>query len=196
MRPARQQNRRANLFDDLFVIAGADLVTLRNGVFVAARPDGTGFVVTYYQDISYSLPAWKDPNPFKMDVYARVLGWQSGAISSVFLVPDTQAHGYYGYQGNPAVAVKSDGSFVITWESSWAGAGSFPPQSDPGMGIYARQFTATGTALGLDFHVNTTQDNDQSRPAIAMNGAGHFLIGWEGLDNTNNVDVYGQVYDF
>ena len=28
-----------------------------------------------------------------------------------------------------------------------------------------------------------------------MDGTGRFVIGWQGVDGSNNGDVYGQVYD-
>jgi hypothetical protein len=157
---------------------------------VAARRDGSGFVVVYDQERLYGLPPSKDPDPFKANVYAVMFGWPGGASSPVQV--NTY---YYGTQANPSVAMDAYGNFVVTWESAWAGAGRFPPQSDPGVGIYARSFNAYGVGLGSDFHVNTTQDNDQTMPAIAMDDSGHFVIVWQSVNGTGNYDIFGQRYD-
>jgi hypothetical protein len=84
------------------------------------------------------------------------------------------------------------GNFTVVWESSWAGAGAHPPQSDPGVGIYGRAFDAYGNALGVDFHVNTTQTGDQTAPAIA---SGEFVVAWQGPGPAGNTNIFGQRFD-
>ncbi|HBO43965.1 MAG TPA: hypothetical protein DD670_08545, partial [Planctomycetaceae bacterium] len=90
-----------------------------------------------------------------------------------------------------AVAMDSDGDFVITWTSYTAGTNN-PSISD----IYARRFSPTaykespdfvtvdGTdvycvaPLGNAFQVNTVTNGLQDQPAIGMDYDGNFTIAW------------------
>jgi len=93
-----------------------------------------------------------------------------------------------GSYGN-AVAVDAAGNFVVTYTT--------PDGS--GTGIAARRFDGSGNPLGGEFRVNTTTYANQSNSAVAMDGAGDFVIVW--LDNyndtktSNGCGVYGQRYN-
>jgi len=77
-----------------------------------------------------------------------------------------------GHQGNPAVCVASDGSFVVAWESAG--------QDGDGYGVYARMFDSSGSPIGSEFRVNDGTDGDQRYPEIGMNSDGEFDIVWQG----------------
>jgi len=65
------------------------------------------------------------------------------------------------------VAVDDGGNFVVVWNQ--------------GDDIYMRRFLADGTAIDAgDVRVNTTSSNVQQNASINMNGAGDFVIAWEG----------------
>ncbi|MBN2182652.1 MAG: hypothetical protein JW715_12130 [Sedimentisphaerales bacterium] len=89
----------------------------------------------------------------------------------------------------PAIAMDQTGCFVVTWDG------------DPNLAslddIHARLFDPNGTALGEQFIVNTTLEQAQQNPRIAMNDFGEFVIVWESMSdpNVNERDVFGQRFD-
>lgn len=91
-------------------------------------------------------------------------------------------------QSHPAIAMDRDGDFVITWES-------LGQDGDLG-GIYARRYSHTGTPQGGEIPVNSYTTGYQSSPAVAMDGAGNFLIAWvsNGQDGDSS-GIYAQRYD-
>src|SRR5690606_36401463 len=52
------------------------------------------------------------------------------------------------FQRRPAVAMDSDGDFVVTWTSTY--------QDGSGYGVYGQRYDMNGNALGGEFRVNTT----------------------------------------
>jgi len=68
----------------------------------------------------------------------------------------------------PRVAMASDGSFVVVWESAIQGSYE----------IRARRYAADGVALGGEIPINTVTASSQRAPAIAMAQAGDFVVVW------------------
>jgi hypothetical protein len=81
------------------------------------------------------------------------------------------------------------GEFVVTWASEG--------QDGDGWGVYAQRFDAAGTRLGDEFRVNSTTDDDQTNPSVAMNDRGEFVVSWSsyGQDARNSWGVYAQRFD-
>lgn len=93
-------------------------------------------------------------------------------------------------QSEPAIAMDSDGDFVITWQSD-------DNQDGFAHGVFAQRYNHAGAAQGSEFQVNTYTYNTQYRPAIAINNDGTFLIIWESVGQVNgglNGDIYAQSY--
>jgi predicted Zn-dependent protease len=88
----------------------------------------------------------------------------------------------------PSVAMASDGSFVVAWQSH--------NQDGNGWGIYAQRYDANGNPLGSEFRVNTYTNNDQIAPSVAVAPDGAFVISWQsnGQDGSG-WGVYAQRYD-
>jgi hypothetical protein len=94
----------------------------------------------------------------------------------------------------PSVAMDDNGNFVVAWASYAQEAGSFSSY-----GIYAQRYNAAGTAQGGEFHVNIFTSNGQSRPSVAMDAAGNFLVTWqsfiqEGVVFGTGYGIYGRRY--
>ena len=66
-----------------------------------------------------------------------------------------------------SVAALNDGGFVVTW-SSWVQDGS-------DFGIYGQRFDAAGSAVGIEFQINTTTSGEQQSSFI---GALETAVGW------------------
>ncbi len=88
-------------------------------------------------------------------------------------------------QGDPVAAMDHAGNFVVVWTSA--------AQDGSGLGIFAQQFRANGSADGGEFRVNTRTRGDQHRPAVAMNRSGAFVVVWEseGQDGSRG-GIFGQ----
>jgi len=87
-----------------------------------------------------------------------------------------------GAQVNPAVAGNANGAFVVAWIT-----GVYPISN-----VYARRFDANGAPVGGDFRVNTYSTGLQYAPAVAMNGAGDFVVTW--ADASVQRQVWAQRY--
>ena len=75
-----------------------------------------------------------------------------------------------GYQGEPDIAMDTQGNFVIVWQS-W-------DQDGDGFGIFARKYSREGNPQGSPFQVNKTAVDDQMHPSVAMDGEGNFSVVW------------------
>lgn len=115
-------------------------------------------------------------------IYARVFNAAGTAVTGEFRVNQFTTN----QQQEPAVALDADGDFVIAWESYGQDGSRF--------GVYARRFTANGTAVGSEFRVNTTTSDEQRTPAVSMNAAGDFVVLWSSLEDAGTYGIYGQRY--
>jgi hypothetical protein len=73
-----------------------------------------------------------------------------------------------GGQFRSSVATTDD-DFVIVWDGF--------DQDGSGLGVFARRFASTGSAIGTDFQVNTGTFNTQGYNAIAFTN-GDFIVLW------------------
>jgi hypothetical protein len=99
-----------------------------------------------------------------------------------------------GSQIDPSVAIAANGAvagnFVVVW-TSLVGA-----QYE----IVGQMFSANKTPIGTEFIVSATA-NVASRPEVAMDAQGDFVVVWSGAGpdtnaTTNTSDVFARVYDF
>ncbi len=97
------------------------------------------------------------------------------------------------YQTHPMAAMDGTGNFVIVWSSY--------NQDNPGgndYGIYAQRYTSTGATSGTEFNVNTYTTDSQSRPSVAMDNTGNFVIAWKSKTqddgSPSDYGIYAQRY--
>jgi hypothetical protein len=90
-------------------------------------------------------------------------------------------------QNAAAVATAPDGRFVAAWVSDGQDGG--------GKGVYARLYDAAGAAQTGEFLANTTTPNDQMQPAVAMDGAGNFVVVWSGSGAGDGAGVFARRFD-
>ncbi|MCL5280837.1 MAG: hypothetical protein M1376_13125 [Planctomycetes bacterium] len=85
----------------------------------------------------------------------------------------------------PEVAMDGTGRFAVTWMRDRT--------SHP---IVARLFDAAGVPLMDPREVNTTGISSVTRPSIAMNARGYFVVAWDGHPaRAGEDDVYARRYD-
>ena len=88
---------------------------------------------------------------------------------------------------SPAIAVNSDGTFMVAFESF--------EEDGSGFGIFAQRFNADGTPIANSrVQVNSTTLDDQSAPALATYGLGNVLVVWQSKD-TDGYGVFGQWFN-
>jgi hypothetical protein len=90
----------------------------------------------------------------------------------------------------PATAMDAAGNSVIVWQS----AGQDDPPSLT-FGIYAQLYDAAGTPQGPEFRVNTTTAGAQTRPAVAMEPSGEFVVAWESTDVSSQAGIFAQRFN-
>jgi len=83
-------------------------------------------------------------------------------------------------QTYPSVAVFSDGSFVITWQSDG--------QDGDYLGIYSKRFSSPGVAIGIEFRVNTYTASYQSYPSVAVLTNENFVFTWHSPQDDGNTN--------
>jgi hypothetical protein len=87
----------------------------------------------------------------------------------------------------PDIAAAGGGAFVVVWQS-------FQDGSD--LGVFARRFDSTGSAVGGELQVNAFTTGTQGRPAIGMADAGDFLVAYrDGTRDGNQDGVFARRFD-
>jgi hypothetical protein len=89
-------------------------------------------------------------------------------------------------QTRPAVGMDADGDFVVAWQSDYQDGGD--------VGVFARRFSSVGTALGIEFQVNTYTSYSQGRAAVAVSAFGDFVVTWDSVfqDDGDATGVFAQ----
>ena len=89
-----------------------------------------------------------------------------------------------GWDEYPAVAMRDDGTFTVTWRND---GNTYD--------IYGQLFSAAGTDLGRQFFVNTTTAGIQTGTAVAMQPSG-FVAAWTSRDQDGDGDgVFAQRFE-
>lgn len=105
------------------------------------------------------------------------------ALGDTAFVDRTVNRAGAGDQLAPAAAMAPTGDFVTVWQDdsdASDGAGNHD--------IFVRGFSAGGCQAFADLRVNPDPAGHQARPAVAMDGAGNFVVVWE--DDADGNGVY------
>lgn len=140
------------------------------------------------------MGASREP-PFSRHALAVAVGSLAGAllfpnpvaahpVDDEFLVNST----IDDHQQEPDVAMAADGDFVVVFEHHIAGQGN--------ANVSAQRFAADGQPVGDEFLVNSTVNSGSTRPAVAMDDDGDFVVVWQDFgDDGSGYGIYGQRYD-
>jgi len=144
----------------------------------AVAPDGAGgFVVAWTSQVGLLDPSFS--------VQARRFTSAGAPVGAEFRVNTYTT----GLQLNPAVGPDGAGGFVIVWE----GLGVGP---DDLLGVQGQRYANTGAPVGGEFQINTYTTNTQRAPAVGPDGAGGFVVTWEGDGSggtdTSSFSIQGQ----
>jgi Ca2+-binding RTX toxin-like protein len=101
-----------------------------------------------------------------------------------------------GNQSAPSIGMDAEGNFTIAWTSDSRN------EDGSGSGVYAQQFDQNGARIDRVFRVNTTTEDDQSNPALAVQSNGNFVAAWQSqtprrnpsLGDGDGLGVFAQRY--
>jgi hypothetical protein len=85
----------------------------------------------------------------------------------------------------PAVAMDANGNFAVAWLDDRSSNS-----------ILARLFAADGSARTDTFEVSSVRLSSVTRPSIAMNAEGYFVVAWDGDPNLAGLDdIHVRLFD-
>ncbi|MCA9098944.1 MAG: VCBS repeat-containing protein, partial [Planctomycetaceae bacterium] len=114
-------------------------------------------------------------------IYAQRYNSMGGPQGAEFQVNSFTA----SQQRYPAVAVDSQGDFVIAWQTYGPDGG--------GYGIYAQRYLLNGSPDGPNFQVNSFTSGWQITPSVAMDSDGDLVFAWQSAAQDGSSDgVYAQ----
>jgi hypothetical protein len=85
------------------------------------------------------------------------------------------------------VAMNDAGAFVVAWNSL--------SQDNTLLGIFAERFDSAGVPQATEFLVNRYTESDESRPSVAIDDQGEFVITWMGRNDGYDLGVFARRYD-
>jgi large repetitive protein len=157
------------------------------------QPQGTEFAVGSQTAGNQFTPAlaltvdggfvvsWLDQSSSAYEVVARRFDAAGAPKGPDFTVtPSAYPVVPLGVAGGP------DGSFLVVWTGVDDGDTT---------GVYGRRFDAAGSPVGPEFLVNTSTTAYQSRPSVATNASGAFVVTWGKFQSDVDTGVYAQRYD-
>jgi hypothetical protein len=138
----------------------------------AVAMSATGFVVT-----------WSGADQDGDGPFARVFDASGVPITNEFRVNTST---YPGTVSGPDVAMDARGGFVVVW-------GDDPFMSQ---GVHGRRFESDGASLGDEFLIHGSTTQVVSKPRVASDSAGNFLVTWQENEagNLDDSDVFGRFY--
>ncbi len=125
----------------------------------AVAMDSLGRFVVVWQ-------SWQDDGE-GFGIYARLFNANGDGLGSKFRVNSYTKND----QIQPAIAMESQGEFVIVW-TSWGQDGDLS-------GIYGQRFSRTGERLGQEFRVNFSSLGRQEQPDVTKDTLGNFIVCWQ-----------------
>lgn len=144
----------------------------RQSVAAAAMHQDGSFVVVWHSHV--------DSFPFDIET----IRLRRFAANGSPLDSEVQVNTYTtGGRKNPAVAMASDGGFIVVWDS--AGSAGTDGSSTS---IQARRYSAAGEAVGAEFQVNSVTTGPQTDPDVAITADDGFLVVW-----TSTPDLYSRI---
>ncbi|MEM7587973.1 MAG: hypothetical protein AAF560_31580 [Acidobacteriota bacterium] len=135
-----------------------------------------------YDSNGNMLVAYQSPDSASSGVFARLYD-SSGQPGNELRVNDTTQE----WQQDPEV-ITTPGGFIIVWASRAVDVDN--------RAIMLKRYSSTGTPIGDEQQVNTTEIGDQKNPGIATRPDGTFAIVWESLDQDGSeAAAIARLYD-
>jgi hypothetical protein len=164
----------------------------------SGSPLGPEFRVNTYTTYGQSFPSVAVDIAGNFVVVWQSLGQDAFAGYGVFgqryansgspLGPEFRVNTYtMGTQARPAVTSDATGNFVVVWQDQ--------SQDGSADGVFGQRYASTGTPLGPEFRVNTYTTVSQSRPSVAADSVGKFVVVWNSSTQDGSFEgLFGQRY--
>lgn len=157
---------------------GAAIPVATNGLPTAERRPAIAI-----DDDGNFVVVWDDDNTGTgIEVFARVFNADGSPRTSAFIVNTTTGSD----QRNPAVAMDSDGDFVVAWESD------YQTGYVSGEDVVYRRFNPDGSPAGGEIDVTASPGSTFVEADVDIADDGRVAVAWQ--DSTNN-NVIAQVFD-
>jgi Ca2+-binding RTX toxin-like protein len=125
-------------------------------------------------------------------IYARLYDSSGNPRGLPFQVNTTTR----GDQSTPSIGMDAEGKFTIAWTSDSR------DEDGSGSGVYAQQFDPNGGRIDRVFRINSTTEDDQSDPALAVQSNGNVVAAWQSqtprrnssLGDGDGLGVFAQRY--
>jgi RTX calcium-binding nonapeptide repeat (4 copies) len=116
---------------------------------------------------------WQDGLDSQSDIRGQVFKGSGAKLGGEILV-NTETD---GWQSDPTIAALANGHFVVAWTDR----DGLMDNGDllSGDGVYAQDFSASGSKSGGAFLINQTTAYNQNSPAIAALDGGRFALAWD-----------------
>jgi hypothetical protein len=87
----------------------------------------------------------------------------------------------------PALETGASDGFTVVWQTT--------VHDGSGSGILARRFDSAGLSIGDELQINVFTKGDQSRPAIARQGNGGYVVVWESVQDGSSQGIFARRFD-
>ncbi len=128
--------------------------------------------------------AWESmniPEQVKKAICGRLYDSNGAKFGPEFVVNEEVSESRY-----PDVAMETEGNFAVVWM-----------RDRSSNSIIARLYNADGTAKTEPFEVSTIRFSSITRPSIAMDKDGNFVVAWDGDPNLASLDdIHARRYGF
>ena len=170
----------ARRFDDMAGPLGDEFMVNTTTYSSQSNPDVTGLEGGDF------LIAWDSPDGSSDGIYGQRFSASGQPFGGEFQLNDYSTNAQY----YPSVGAMPGGGFVVTWETS----DRLDTTDDDS--VIARIFDATGTG-GDEIYVNDFTTGHQSRPTLAVDQHGEFLVTWYSnnqVGTSSSYDVFAKRY--
>ncbi len=137
---------------------------------------------------------WQSWGSSGTDSSSRSIQGQRYASDGSTAGTEIQINSYTSFfQRYPAVAMDSDGDWVVVW-SSYGSTGTDSSNES----VQGQRYASDGSTAGAEFQINSYTTSAQAFPSVAMDAGGDFVVAWRsyGSGGTDSADrsVQGQRY--
>lgn len=133
----------------------------------AVASDSAGDYVVVWQSFGENASSY--------GIYGQLYAASGARRGGEFQI-DTATNGANSF---PAVAMDSAGDFVVTWQGNTDGSSGHYE-------VYARRYNSSGVPQSGQFEVNTFNNGGQTRPAVALDQTGDFVVTWLSFSQYNS----------
>jgi len=139
---------------------------------VVAMDNDGGFIIVW--------ESMNIPEQGKKAICGRLYDSNGLNIGPEFVVNEEASDSRY-----PDVAIETEGNFAVVWM-----------RDKSSNSIMTRLYNADGIAKTEPFEVSTIKFSSVTRPSIAMDKAGHFVVAWDGDPKLASLDdIHARIFE-